>query len=240
MKKLFVLVFAIALCLGALCIGASADYDENGFGNDGSYQPATQDEHGVYQIGNVGQLYWFAQQVNGGDYDANAELTNNITINKDVLNEDGTLNGDGTNFRSWTSIDAFAGTFDGNGHTISGLYLYDSVLSLNTDYYYTGMFEAVLGGTVKNLTLVDSYVAAELATSGSHLINVGGIFGVVDSASTVSGCSFNGTVSAVSTSKTTMYVGGVCGWNEGKVQDLGFSGSLTVKIPTIIYQVKET
>ena len=228
MKKLFVLVFAIALCLGALCIGASADYDENGFGNDGSYQPATLDEHGVYQIGNVGQLYWFADYVNKGNSDVNAELTTNITINEDVLNEDGTLNGDGTNFRSWTSIDAFTGNFDGNGHTISGLYLYDSVSFLNTDYY-TGMFEAVLGGTVKNLTLVDSYVAAELATSGSHLINVGGIFGVVNSASTVSGCSFNGTVSAVSTSKTTMYVGGVCGWNEGKLQDLGFSGSLTVK-----------
>ena len=227
MKKLFVLVFAIALCLGALCFGASADYDENGFGNDGSYQPATQDEHGVYQIGNVGQLYWFAQQVNGGDYDANAELTTNITINEDVLNEDGTLNGDGTNFRSWTSIDAFSGNFDGNGHTISGLYLYDSVSFLDSDYY--GMFESVRDGTVNNLTLVDSYVAVELATSGSHL-NVGGIFGLVNSASTVSGCSFNGTVSAVSTNKTnTMYVGGVCGRNEGKLQDLGFSGSLTVK-----------
>ena len=230
MKKLFVLVFAIALCLGALCIGASADYDENGFGvgdDAGLYQPATLDEHDVYQIGNAGQLYWFADYVNKGNSDVNAELTTNITINEDVLNEDGTLNGDGTNFRSWTSIDAFTGNFDGNGNTISGLYLYDSVSFLNT-YYYTGMFEAVLGGTVKNLTLVDSYVAAELATSGSQL-NVGGIFGLVNSASTVSDCSFNGTVSAVSTSKTTMYVGGVCGWNEGNLRDLGFSGSLTVK-----------
>ena len=230
MKKLFVLVFAIALCLGALCFGASADYDENGFGvgdDAGLYQPATLDEHGVYQIGNVGQLYWFADYVNKGNSDVNAELTTNITINEDVLNEDGTLNGDGTNFRSWTSIDAFSGNFDGNGHTISGLYLYDSVSFLDSDYY--GMFESVRDGTVNNLTLVDSYVAVELATSGSHL-NVGGIFGLVNSASTVSGCSFNGTVSAVSTSKTnTMYVGGVCGWNDGNLRNLGFSGSLTVK-----------
>ena len=55
MKKLFVLVFAIALCLGVLCVGASAvEYDQNGFGNDGSYEPATQ-QNGVYQISNAGQ-----------------------------------------------------------------------------------------------------------------------------------------------------------------------------------------
>lgn len=92
MKKLFVLVFAIALCLGVLCVGASAvEYDQNGFGNDGSYEPATQ-QNGVYQISNAGQLYWFAQQVNGGEYGANAELTANITINENVLNENGELN----------------------------------------------------------------------------------------------------------------------------------------------------
>ena len=65
MKKLLVLVFAIALCLGVLCVGASADY---------SGAPETPDGTGTvnnpYKIGTAEELYWFAQTVNGGDYDA--------------------------------------------------------------------------------------------------------------------------------------------------------------------------
>ena len=114
MKKLFVLVFAIALCLCALCFGASAS---------GAEPPQVD---GVYQLDSDDDLYWFAQQVNGGEYGANAKLTADITINKGVLNTDGTLNGTPT--YKWTPIGeygengekAYTGTFDGNDFTISG------------------------------------------------------------------------------------------------------------------------
>ena len=128
-------------------------YDNNGFAKDGSYQPATpttdqydingdgtKDE--VYEIGNAGQLYWFAALVNGTlesetkNTSANAVLTANITVNKDLLasvNEDGTLI-DGKTVVSWTPIgkdqNPYTGTFDGQGHTISGLYLDNSVISV--------------------------------------------------------------------------------------------------------------
>ena len=46
-----------------------------------------------YQIADADDLYWFAEQVNGGDVDACAVLTADITINENVLDENGALNG---------------------------------------------------------------------------------------------------------------------------------------------------
>ena len=76
-------------------------YDTNGFGVDGANQPAvkTTDKYDingdgvndkVYEIGNAGQLYWFAALVNGTNgltqnLGANAILTDNIKINDNVL-----------------------------------------------------------------------------------------------------------------------------------------------------------
>ncbi|MGN0657733.1 MAG: hypothetical protein ACI4KR_13175, partial [Ruminiclostridium sp.] len=58
----------------------------NGFCDGcGGYQPATDsDSDGVYEIGNAGQLYWFAEQVNNDNENfgsANAVLTDNIVVN---------------------------------------------------------------------------------------------------------------------------------------------------------------
>ena len=228
MKKLFVLVFAIALCLAVLCFGASADYDENGFGvgnDEGKYQPAEQDENGVYQIGNAGQLYWFAQYVNtwGLNILACAELTENITINEGVL--DAVANSNTDSLNKWTPIYLYLGTFDGNGHTISGLYLHGSELSPGGN---TGMFGSVLG-TVKNLALADSYIGVEFrAAEGENPSCVGAICGTVGAKATVSGCSFEGTVSAVTAKGTDrLAAGGICGQNNGNLENCTFYGSLT-------------
>ena len=98
---------------------------------------------------------------------ANAVLTANITVNKDVLNANGQPNGEGDAFRKWTPIGqsftkAYSGTFDGQGHTISGLWHWWS-----TDYI--GLF-GNNEGTIKNLGVVDSYL------SGHE--NVGGVCGM--------------------------------------------------------------
>ncbi|MDD7528433.1 MAG: hypothetical protein PUK04_03060 [Bacteroidales bacterium] len=84
---------------------AQVTYNEDGFAEDGSYQPATDsDNDGVYEIGNAGQLYWFAALVNGTDgltqnLGANAILTADITVNTGVLNADGTLASNTSCFR---------------------------------------------------------------------------------------------------------------------------------------------
>lgn len=86
----------------------------------------------------VEHLYWFAAYVNGSidngtpHPSACAKLDQNITINSKVLNEDGTFAVDVSSFIPLTPIGsssngAYNGTFDGDGHTISGLYFNDTI-----------------------------------------------------------------------------------------------------------------
>ena len=226
MRKLFVLVFAIALCLGVLCFGASAD---------NSVTLEEPDSIGsFYQISTVGELYWFAQEVNNGSTLIDAVLTNDITINEDVLNSDGTLNGDGSRFIPWTPIDSYSGTFDGQGYTIYGLYLSDTDTSATENPFCTGMFRKLEGHSISNLNLADSYVAGVFEKEGGPGNDcksyIGGICGYVDIGRPLSGCSFNGTVSAVSTKRyNVVYIGGICGFNQGILTSCTFDGSLTAK-----------
>ena len=117
-------------------------------------EPSTN-SNGVYRIGTAAELYWFAKLVNNGNKSANAVLTDNITMNTNVL-VNGTLNSNTDNFTSWTPIgkntNAYTGTFDGQGYTISGLYLNDSNLDFVGLFGYAGS-----NGTVKNVGVVDSY-----------------------------------------------------------------------------------
>ena len=169
----------------------------------GEHEPP-KEVNGYYQITNQWQLYWFAKCVNGVSPvttephpGANAILVYDITLNSNVLNENGELNtGASANFTPWTLIgtntNPFTGTFDGNNKTISGLYI-------NVTADYVGLFGCVgNGGTVKNVTLADSYV------SGNRY--VGGICGQ-NKCGTLQNCHNNGKVSGA------WYVGGVCGSN---------------------------
>ena len=160
------------------------------------YEPAVLNGD-VYEISNAGQLYWFAAKVNGGDTAINGKLMADIVVNENVLKEDGTLNGDGSNFRVWTPIgnssERYAGTFDGNGKTVSGLYFND------TSANYVGLFGWVnFGGVVKNVGVGGSYF------SGSGY--VGGVVGL--NYGTVSECYNTGRVNA------SYYVGGVVGYSD--------------------------
>lgn len=93
--------------------GFCTTYTENGCTNTNhtdcnGYQPATDsNSDGVYEIGNAGQLYWFADKVNNENStygNANAILTNNIKINDNVL-VNGELNSaNASDFRKWTPI----------------------------------------------------------------------------------------------------------------------------------------
>lgn len=100
-----------------------------------------------YQIGTAEELYWFAGLVNGTlegvekNVSANAKLMNDITVNEDVLDAVNKGQVSESNFIEWEPIGtsysddkAYSGTFDGNKHTISGLY-FDKTRS-----YQVGLF----------------------------------------------------------------------------------------------------
>ena len=226
---------------------AQVTYNEDGFAEDGSYQPATDsDNDGVYEIGNAGQLYWFAALVNGTDgltqnLGANAILTADITVNTGVLNADGTLASNTSCFRVWTPIvgnaypDYYAGTFDGQNHTVSGLYFNDSSVMR------IGLF-GVLGssGKVYNVGVVDSYFCGYQLVGGV----CGAKYGAVEncySASTVSGTNSIGGVcgnnyygnllncyNTGAVIGTGNYIGGVCGIvNNGKIESCYSTGTVS-------------
>lgn len=138
------------------------------------YQAATLVDNGTsdiaeddyYAIYNASQLYWFADQFNNHyreDLCQNVKLMNDIVVNENVLTEDGFLNGDGSNFIPWTPINVkravyYEGTFDGNHHTISGLYCMQEKKYASIILWYRN-------SEIKNLGIVDSFFEGDNASS---------------------------------------------------------------------------
>lgn len=176
----------------------------------------------AYEIGNAGQLYWFAGLVNGTLTDgtaqnlkANAVLTADITVNEDLLasintDDDGKVT-NGTSFRIWLpmgKINAnngqqmlYAGIFDGKGHSISGVYanLYDAPVEDSEYAFNKKSFAGLFGldaGVTRNLRILDSYMRGEY--------NIGGICGSAEGG-TIQNCYSTATVCGES------YLGGICG-----------------------------
>ena len=146
-----------------------------------------------YEIAAAADLYEFAIKVNEGDNTACAVLTADITLLIDT---------------NWTPIgndsNQYKGTFDGDGHTITGLKV--DIQSDNT--IYAGLFGYIgEGGTIKNLSLADSKI-----TCSGNRVFAGGVCG--RNYGTIENCYNTGDVSGTGTSSYGyVSVGGVCGWN---------------------------
>ena len=159
----------------------------------------TIESNGSYTVYNADGLLNVAELVNGGKTDINITLEKNI----DLTGKD------------WTPIgtdydNSYKGTFDGGGHTITGL-------TFTTNDEYAGLFGWLnRAGTVKNVVMEGVQIT-------SHQIYGGSIGGVVGSGwGTIENCSVSGSVSG------TVYVGGVVGAQiDGSIT--GCSSSATVK-----------
>ncbi|MEE0547326.1 MAG: InlB B-repeat-containing protein, partial [Peptococcaceae bacterium] len=160
-----------------------------------------------YQISTAEDLYWFAGLVNDGQTTANAELTTDIDLN-------------GSKSEQWTPIGnntPYTGTFDGQRHTISGL-------SIDSDAQYVGLFSRIgSGGTVKNLTLSNSYIRISRSDSTAY---VGGICGYNDG--TIQNCC-NSVKATATVTGSSICVGGICGYNNysGSITSCSNSGTVT-------------
>ena len=174
-----------------------------------------------YQIGTAAELYWFAGLVNGTlvDVEKNASayaiLTTDITVNKGVLDaiKDRVS---GNDFIEWIPVgsakNAYTGTFDGKGYTISGLY-FDHP---DADYY-VGLFGCIGHdgkGKISNVGVLDSYF--QFGAQG------GGVCGVNNGE--LQKCSNSSTVIGNERSEA---IGGVCGKNSGTVRDCKNTGSVS-------------
>lgn len=115
-----------------------------------------------YQIATAQQLANMAYLVNSNSSYRSQyyELTADIVLNEDILDEDRQLKNVGA---QWTPIGgsgyAFTGHFNGNGHSVKGLYIY-------TTERYTGLFAYISGATIENLGMEDGYVYGCCMTGG--------------------------------------------------------------------------
>lgn len=133
----------------------------------GAYEPAVDsDGDGYHEINNAGNLYWFAEEVNNGNTSINAILTDNITVNDGVINENS------INAREWipvASLDCeYEGNFDGNGKTISGLYVNDQTKNRIALFGHISK-----QGIVENLTIDNSYFNAGSSVAAISIFNDG-------------------------------------------------------------------
>ena len=158
----------------------------------------TIEGNGSYTVTSADGLMHVADLVNGGKTDINITLDKNIDLTG----------------KGWTPIgtsfkNSYTGTFDGGGHTITGL-------TVTTNDKYAGLFGYIgNAGTVKNVVM-----EGVLITSNNGSSQAGGVAGF--SRGTIENCSVSGSVSG------TMYVGGVVGvQRDGSIT--GCSSSATVK-----------
>lgn len=193
--------------LGGLKVVQSGDGYKNELSQDGDF----------YLISTADELRLFASMVNGGQTSINAKLTADIELN----NTTGWENwGNTPPANSWTPIDNyFTGTFDGQGHTISGLYVN------NSDYsrYYAGLFGCLEdGGTVENVGVTKSYIQ-----SSGHAGYTGGIVGSLMNGGTIRNCYCTGIV------RCQGYGGGgiagICGYNNSTIENCYFAGSISLE-----------
>lgn len=208
MKKLFVLVFVIALSLCALTIGASA----------ASSAPAGVGTAGdPYRIGTAEELKWFAGLVNGTLTDGTQQNSAACA----VLTADIDLNGSAENKFTPIGISGhyYTGTFDGMGYEIKGLY----IDSNKNETKYVGLFGCIgVGGILRNIRVVDGSVSYSGYLSTMDYNNyVGGICGYSDYC-VISECFNGGEVSGVDNT------GGICGYNfHGKIVNCHNKGNVS-------------
>ena len=188
----------------------------------------TIESNGSYTVYNADGLLNVAELVNGGKTDINITLTADI----DLTGKD------------WTPIgtdydNSYKGTFDGGGHTITGL-------TFTTNDEFAGLFGWLnRTGTVKNVVMEGVQITSNQIYGGS----IGGVVGY--SWGTIENCSVSGSVSGTncvggvvgsqkagsitgcSSSaivKGTRYVGGVAGEKWGTMTACYATGNVTLEI----------
>ena len=151
-----------------------------------------------YKISTAAELAWFRDQVNSGNNTISATLTKDIDLSEFCHAADGTTY---TDELSWTPITWFQGTFDGNGKTISNLYI-------NATSNYTGFFGYAYVGSIKNITFDNARVKNTGGYNFGILVGNAGSC-IIENIKTLANCSVEG----------ENYVGGIAGVANGNISN---------------------
>ena len=259
-KKLLSVLLVLTMCLTLLPVTALAVDEPVGITGGGT-------EESPYQIGTAEQLYAFAEWYKANaeallDDDTNvyAELTANIDLNPGFTFTSEGFTGEGTP-RTWTpigfvapritSVLPYLGEFDGNGHTISGLYIKETSntaavaglfgyfagylhdVKIENSYIFsksacTGSLAGIIGGTIQNC---DATAIVISDAQSDRLNGTGGIVGNLngEDAGTLN-CTFSGSVE----SRSNPYVGGIVGTNLcGYIADCVNNGTVSSTLDKI-------
>ena len=185
-------------------------------GGDGS-------ESSPYEISSAEELQYFAELL--------ADKENRSTEYREknyILTADINLN-DVSDYDNWSTdrpeydwkpigtAAAFTGVFDGNGHTISGLYQNRDLEEDNTDDSsdYYGLFAYTYHATIKNLNLANTYI--EISGDSSRTGEIAGYA----SKTQIQDCTVDGTVIGYDG-----YYGGIAGSASGTISNCVFTGTL--------------
>lgn len=168
-------------------------------------------EKGLYIINTAEDLWGFADILNIGQ---NNFKDATVKIGKDIDLGGLTASGYGISSNQWVALKGFQGTLDGQGHTISGIYV-------NSSQDNQGFFENL----TSTCTLKDLHLKGKVS-GGDY---VGGLVGKSFGA-TISGCSFDGMVTG---GHQYGYIGGIVGHASGNVINCKVSGSVISNLNSI-------
>ncbi len=210
-KRLLSILLAVVMVMGIMPAFGVMVMAADSLTDSTTNVTLTANDQGYYQIGTANELIAFANLVNSGNTAINGILTADVTLNENLESKltitttgyafnygKATLKS-GQTVNEWAAIgteeNAYTGTFDGDGHSVIGLYVNktDSASKNN------GLFGYVNGGTIKNVTVEDSYICA--------YSQMGGIVGLLYSG-TVENCHCNDTWLKSSNG----YMGGIVGY----------------------------
>ena len=192
--------FVLALAFG-LSLGAVAEKYSGGSGSS---------DH-PYRISTAADLIKLS--ITPEDWDKHFKQTADITFNSDETlvdwDGDGSASWDAEDQKGLASIgnsfDSFQGSYDGQNHTITNLYIHRTESSDNDD---VGLFGEIAGVTIENLGLID------VSISGSGYYRLGALVGwITGSDDTVENCYSTGTIDVTDSSD----VGGLVGSNYGAI-----------------------
>lgn len=259
------------LLLVAMLVPAAANAAEDWKLQTGANFQGEGTKENPYLIQKAQDLASLAYEVSKGwsshkDYEGMYfKQTKDIVLNDDVLNsftidaygrvtfDDGVI----SKFKEWLPIGIygrstlgyespywFKGHYDGDGHSISGIYCYRGALpgtftDTKTGYdNYLGLFGAVQGGSIKNLTLKDCIIrVSEIAPSSNEWRYIGSVVGkAVDEE--ISNCTVENTVICFDSDNdpTECSVGGVVGYcdligqyhGNYEISNCSFTGKINV------------